>query len=222
MQVSILVPFKSFGDPDRDANWAWIRNRFEALHSDWEICVGESEQPFNRGQAINHAASKAKGDIFYVSDADCFVYPEQAKECVKLASEAPGCVIAATRWIALEQAFSREVRTGHPDIRFTSDPPAWCDVNGTVSGCLAISREGFENVKGFPNEFAGWGNEDNAFWYKVSTLVAPGRRLDGEMFHLWHPSARNPDSVEYQLNEARCNEYGAADGDPEKMRELIA
>lgn len=220
--ISVLVPFKSFGDPDRDANWRWIKNRFHALHPEWEICVGESEQPFNRGQAINEAASKAKGEVFYVSDADCFVYPEQAIECVRMAQEAPGVVIAATRWLALERAFTWEVRVGHPDIRFASEPPAWCDVNGTVSGCLAVSRESFEAVKGFPSEFAGWGNEDNAFWYKQETLIAQGRRLPGEMFHLWHPSARDPESVEYQLNELRCNEYGAACGNPEKMRELIA
>lgn len=157
MDVSILVPFKSFGDPDRDADWQWIRNRFEALHPDWELCVGESDQPFNRGLAINDAASKAKGDIFYVSDADCFVYPEQAKECVRLASEAPGVVIAATRWLALEQSFSREVRAGHPDVRFASEPPVWCDVNGTVSGCLAVSRESFERTGGYPPGFDGWG-----------------------------------------------------------------
>lgn len=221
MKVSILVPFKSFGDPDRDANWRWIRNRFEVLHPEWEICVGESDQPFNRGRAINDAASKASGDIFYVSDADCFVYPEQAQECVKLASEAPGCVVAATRWLALERAFTWSIRTGEYDVRFASEPPVWCDVNGTVSGCLAISREGFESVKGFPNEFYSWGGEDCAFWYKTETFIATGRRLPGEMFHLWHPTARDETAETFRVNMARQHEYGEANLNPEKMRELI-
>jgi hypothetical protein len=219
--ISVLVPFKSFGDCDRDANWRWVEDRFHALHPDWEICVGESEQPFNRGQAINEAASKAKGDIFYVSDADCFVYPEQATECVRLASEAPGVVIAATRWLALERAFSWEVRVGRPDVRFASEPPTWCEVQGTVSGCFAISRESFEKVGGFPKEFMDWGGEDCAFWYKMETFVAQGRRLEGDMFHLWHPTARDENSDRFKVNMNRMNQYGEANLNPEKMRELI-
>lgn len=222
MKVSILVPFKSFGDPDRDLNWQWIRTRFEVLHPEWEICVGESEQPFNRGQAINNAANKAQGEAFYISDADCFVYPEQAIECVRLASEAPGVVIAATRWLALERAFTWEVRTGHYDVRFASEPPIWCDVNGTVSGCLAVSRESFEKVGGFPKEFEGWGGEDCAFWYTMETFVAQGRRLAGDMFHLWHPTARDENADSFRVNIARMEEYGEANLNPEKMRELIA
>lgn len=221
MEVSILVPFKSFGDPDRDANWQWIRTRLESLHPDWQICAGESDQPFNRGQAINDAASKAEGDIYFISDADCFVYPEQAIEAVRLASEAPGAVIAATRWVALERAFSWQVRTGHYDVRFASDPPAWCDVVGTVSGCLAVSREGFEKVGGFPKEFYDWGGEDNAFWYLTETFLATGRRLEGDMFHLWHPTARDENSDWFRINMARQEQYGEANLNPEAMRRLL-
>lgn len=220
MKVSILVPFKSFGQSDRDSNWAWIKRRFEVLHPEWEICVGTSEQPFNRGRAINDAARQATGDLFYVSDADCFVYPEQAVEAVRMAQE-PGAVVAAARWVALEKVFTWGVRTGQLDIRFEKEPPAWCDVVGTVSGCVAISRESFEAVNGFPNEFLGWGSEDNAFWYKLETLVAQGRRIPGDMFHLWHPSARDPDDELFKRNEARCEQYGAAYGNPEAMRELM-
>lgn len=219
--ISALVPFKSFGDADRDANWRWIRARFESLHPEWEICVGESEKPFNRGMAINDAASKATGDVFFISDADCFVYPEQAIEAAELASEAPGAVVAATRWIAMERAITWQIRTGQHDVRFASDPPAWCDVVGTVSGCVAISRESFETVGGYPRGFEGWGFEDNCFWYALETLVAQGRRLKGDMFHLWHPSARNPDDPLFKMNERRNELFGNAYGKPDEMRALI-
>ena len=222
MKVSILVPYSDFGDGDRARNWDFIRRRFQALHPEWEICVGTSGQPFNRGQAINEAASKATGDVFFISDADCFVYPEQATEAVRMAAEAPGAVVAATRWVALERSFTWEVRTGHPDVRFASEPPAWCDVVGTVSGCLAVSRESFEAVGGFPKEFAGWGGEDNAFWYKLETFVAQGRRLEGDMWHLWHPTARDENSDYFRINMARQQEYGEANLNPEKMKELIS
>jgi Glycosyl transferase family 2. len=221
MKVSILVPFKSFGDSDRDLNWSWIRARFESLHPEWEICVGESEQPFNRGMAINDAASKATGDLFYISDADCFVYPEQAIEAVRLASEAPGAVIAGARWLALERSITWQIRIGQHDIRFASEPPAWCEVVGTVSGCMAISRESFEATKGYPRGFDGWGFEDNCFWYAQETLVAHGRRLEGDLYHLWHPSARDPETDAYKRNEIRNELFGAAYGKPDEMRALI-
>ena len=221
MKVSILVPFKSFGDTDRDLNWSWIRARFESLHPEWELCVGESDQPFNRGAAINHAASQASGDIFYISDADCFVYPEQAEVAVRWASEAPGAVVAATRWVALERTITWQVRTSAHDFRFASEPPAWCDVVGTVSGCVAVSRESFEAVGGYPPGFDGWGFEDNCFWYALETLVAQGRRLEGDMWHLWHLSARDPESPQFKHNE-RLNElFGNAYGKPDEMRRLI-
>jgi len=222
MKVSVLIPFKSFGDKDRDLNWSWIRARFESLHPEWEICVGESDQPFNRGMAINDAASKATGDVYFISDADCFVYPEQADTAVRWASEAPGAVVAATRWVALERTITWQVRTSAHDFRFASEPPAWCDVVGTVSGCLAISREGFEAVGGFPAEFEGWGGEDCAFWYKTETFLAQGRRLEGDMWHLWHLSARNPDDPTFERNMRQQELYGQANLKPDEMRRLIA
>lgn len=220
MNVSILVPFKSQGQPDRDANWDWIRRRFGALHPDWQISVGESQFPFNRGVAINDAAAKAKGDIFYISDADCFVLPEKARACVQMASEAPGAVIAATRWVALDRAYSMQLRQSvlNPE---PVNPPAWCEVVGTVSGCLAISREGFEAVGGFPVEFEDWGGEDCAFWYKTETFLATGRRLEGDMYHLWHPTARDADSESFKRNMKRQELYGQANLKPDEMRALI-
>lgn len=64
--------------------------------------------------------------------------------------------------------------------------------------------------------------EDNCFWYAQETLVAQGRRIPGDMFHLWHPSARDPDSDAFKRNEARNDLFSAAYGNPEAMRELMA
>lgn len=63
--------------------------------------------------------------------------------------------------------------------------------------------------------------EDNCFWYAQETLVAQGRRLAGEMFHLWHPTARNPDDEGYKRNEVRNELFGAAYGNRETMSLLI-
>lgn len=63
--------------------------------------------------------------------------------------------------------------------------------------------------------------EDNGFWYAQETLVAKGRRVAGDMFHLWHPTARDPDDYYFKQNEIRNDLFGQAYGNPDKMRALI-
>lgn len=226
MKVSVLIPYKA-GDPNRDANWRWLQKRYAFVHPDFEICLGADKDsdrlPFNRGAALNDAAKKAKGEIFYVADADTFVDQDQALRGVEQAALAPGAVVGGHQWFGLTKSATKRLRDSSlKALQFDEEAPEQELVfAGTVSGCVFLSRESWAAVGGFPPGFVGWGFEDNAWWYALETLVAQGRRLGGNIYHMWHPTARKPESPEFQANEALCNEFGAAYGKPEEMKSLL-
>jgi hypothetical protein len=68
--------------------------------------------------------------------------------------------------------------------------PAAIDRTNPISWscCFVVPRAVWDNLGGFDERFKGWGWEDMAFQSVVCGLYGH-ERLDGDVWHLWHPRA---------------------------------
>lgn len=102
------------------------------------VIVQSEDSGFNVSRARNLGAQAAKSDWFFFVDADIFVKPGLA-------------------------SYIRNHY--HPSYFFKSLRPPGQRV--TAWGSVVVGREAFERVGGYDEVYAGWGCEDEDFFYKL-------------------------------------------------------
>lgn len=188
MTVSVVIPFES-DDPRRIANLSIVQAFYAAEFPDWEIVVSGND-PLLEGsfhaRSRNLGAFLAQGRLLVFNDADSLCPAAHIQEAVTLASDSPGLVLAYTDYCRLSEAETRMVTPGSYEYAFDA-PIDWAMWGGSSmsSGCLAIRRRCFEDVKCFD---ASWlhGFEDYDFAQRCAQRW-PLRRIAGKLTHLWHP-----------------------------------
>lgn len=223
MRTVILVPRRA-DHGHRDRLWTWTRERWELDLPDLPIFEGHHTKGlFNRSAACNRAAAAAGDwDVALLIDADVICDPERVRQAIEIAHvEGDRLVLPFSRRHNLTDRGSRRIMAG--------DRGSWRRYIGKTytnmcSSVVAIPRPLWDLVGGFDERFAGWGFEDTAFAHACETLGAPLQKLDGDCWHLWHPTAPEGrrDAPSYQANRARREQYSAAVGDPVAIRVLLA
>lgn len=205
MRTVILVPYRSDGGR-RDELWRFTRAWLEEHHPTFPIFVGSSpEGLFNRSAAINNAAREAGAwDVAVICDSDTVVPPAQFEDAVSHAHRTGLLTSALTSVVELSKETTDELLAGKEfDARTLKKKRTRTKDDLTQSSVLAVSRNLWDAVGGFDEQFTGWGCEDNAFWLAATVLGgADGtRELDpsfsggepvriaGPAFHLWHEQA---------------------------------
>lgn len=208
---SICVPFRG-GDPNRDAAWAWLQARYEAIFPGAELIVADDGgNPFSRAASLNEAASMATGEVLALIDADVLVPRLQIVAAIEAAQVAPGLVFPFTRYLAIRSEPTQTVLQTEPYIWPTLSPEgAWMDTDACLGAAVICSRETFELAGGFDPRFRGWGFEDVAFAIAAGHLAGEIRRISGTLWHLYHPSAVNHEAEDYRLNQALEQRYEEA------------
>lgn len=222
--VAVVVPFTPGSCVHRDAAWNWVRSRYEAFHSPWEIVTAAAPagEAWSKGTALAAAVAATDAEILVVADADVFIDPDALRDAVALAVTEPW-VVPHTQVLRLDPDHTTAVLGEHP---------TWCPqrrwgsydrspYDGVAGGGLAVMRRSAWNaVGGMDPAFVGWGYEDESFGRALDTLVGPHRRLTGPLWHLWHPPQANYRRANVD-NEARWKSYRHAGGSPVAMRALI-
>jgi hypothetical protein len=229
--ISLLVPFRC---PDqasvRAMNWRWLERYWRAQLPGAEIVMGqdsiasasgclEPPVPFSKCCAVNDAASRAKGDIFVIVDADGYVSASAVLFCAQKIRHA--LKIGRRRWFVPYRHFYRltekaaaqvlESDPAHPYI--LPDPPATSDLQETTDTGVAmghwygamiqiVPRQAFEEVGGWDQRFRGWGGEDVAAMRATDTLYWRHSTIPASVFHLWHPMLGSHSPI---ANYVDCN-----------------
>lgn len=216
--VSLLVPWRSDGGV-RDRLWAWCSDRWRRTAPDVEIVEGRSSDgPFRVGEALNDAASRASGELFFNIAADMVPDVEALNAAVPYALE--------HGWAApfVKTAFLTDTATAQL-IAGDADPETELDSEGIVivnccNGPTVTHRDAWAEIGGCDNRFAGWGAEDLAFRIALATLIGDGPQLDATLLHLFHG-----EGIEQETSDGNRElflRYEAANGNPDTMRELLA
>jgi hypothetical protein len=162
----------------------------------FDACKVKGDSP---GQARNRGAALPAFTglrLLLFNDGDSVCPPEQIRDAVKLAAEAPGLVFAYDTYLRLTRAASERFRAAdNPLSELAFPPPASALERDPIlssgsMGCVAISRDCFDLVGGFDENYQGWGYEDLDFARRCGERW-PLRRVPGPLYHLWH-GARDP------------------------------
>lgn len=224
MNVAILVPRRA-GVADRDRLWEFARTWWANDFPDWPIVEGNHEfGPFNRSAAINSAAREAGDwDVALIIDADTLADPVAVRSAVDVAAATDAMVVSFDERVMVSKAGTAKILNGYRGN--------W-RVNGiqervytdSCSCCVAVSRELWDQVGGFPESFQSWGYEDIAFRIAAETMSGKTMvKLSSAVFHLHHltsheNNARHPG---YMANVTRCDRYKASHWDVEAMQQLL-
>lgn len=192
----------------RMRNWQVARQRWERLLPDVEIFEGHHDEPgpFSLAKASNRAAAVAGDwDMAVYVGADFMVGGEDQIRRAIATSQVSGMLTLAHGTVVMTNEESAEaVRQGaepSPDMGDTH-------VN-SFTGVLTVPRSLWDLVQGFDERFVGWGWDDQAFWASCWAMAGGFKRVDGFLYHLWHPRVRtdNEENPYYRENEVLGRRY---------------
>ena len=209
--ISILVPFHCPNPNNQRAkNWRWLKRYWEYHLPGAEMIIGKDQAaiddpdiPFSKSVAVNDAASRAKGDIFVIVDADGYISIESVLHCAKKIREALRkgrrlWYVPYRRFFRLTKDASWKVLRSDPrkhPYKFPH-PPHAKDVQSTDGsqhghwyGAMIqiMPAEAFWEVGGWDERFRGWGGEDHAAMRAMDTLYWRHKTMPDQVLHLWHP-----------------------------------
>ncbi len=243
IRISLLVPFKP-DNKHRVKVWRWLRRYWGYELPEAEIVMGtDISKPFCKTAAVNDAASRARGDIFVILDADTYISGKVIRRCADRieAARRQGhhlWFVPYRRVFRLTPEASERVIESDPrrPTRFPS-PPDHDDVEGMEGSSFGhlfgamiqiLPREAFELVGGMDPRFRGWGGEDVAFVRAVDTLYGKHKTSRNDVLHLWHPKhGKDWRTREWQgqsrprINDNLAMRYHVATGDHVRMRALV-
>lgn len=172
-KVTIIVPFR---DLTRDSLRTRQLEMFIRHYHDYipkiEILIVEQSKDgrkFNRGKLLNigfDLLKESKVDSFIFHDVD-LISPESVKNLYTTIPEMP--IHIANIWTE----------------KYT--------FKDFLGGIISFKKDDYEKINGFPNDFWGWGGEDDALYNRLALNDIPvlqpySDKTDNKIIGLEHPS----------------------------------
>lgn len=207
-QVSMLVPYRDDHE-FRTRAWHWLKEYWRDHLDSVEIIQGHDRHyPFSKAQAVNDAASRARGRVFVICDADAYLdsrFVQQYVDNIDAAVKAHKRLwyVPYNKLYRLSEQATLDLIETDPDEDFAiphPPPPSILDASklgphdhnsvnyGHQYGALIniLPREAFFMVGGMDPRFRGWGSEDVSFMNAVDTVYCQHELGDNDVLHLWH------------------------------------
>jgi cellulose synthase/poly-beta-1,6-N-acetylglucosamine synthase-like glycosyltransferase len=172
--------------------------------------------PFNKSWALNVAWKEATNDIIIFGDADNIIDIYHILSAVKEMNDYE-FISPHIKLVDLQpsennldnNSIFRINRPGRGELDHQKLP---------MCGAMTIFRkDALDKIGGWPEEFFGWGAEDDAMSIKVKHFLK-WKEIDNNCYHLYHQRV-NPDMQWYQRNIQIYQNYINAPKD--KLKEYI-
>ncbi len=187
MTVAVLMPFRASTRVRCENMWRTVAHMREVFPGVAVQLVDDLGDPFSRAGSINAGVFASDADVFVAVDADVLVSPYALRDAVDQAAD-PGLVQPYDEYMATvpesrEKILDAEGWPTEFDVFWDARPSSRVPMLG---GCNVFSRSTWEATGGML-ALRGWGCQDICWATMCETLVAPTRRVEGQLIHLWHP-----------------------------------
>lgn len=234
--LAVVIAYRDMGCEYRRAAFNYVKAYYgswlESLRrgltplTGFELVVesGTDDATFTRASAINAAIMRTEAQLIVQVDPDSLVPTTTLRTALQLALATGTLVIPHDQYLYLDPEETTSILTNEAEL--VQVTPAHCETYGVGgSGNVVVFTRGAWSAAGkFDERFGLWGGDDAAFRYAVEAFRGPAERLQGPMWHLWHP--RLPQSVPghpgYTEQFALLAQYrDAAAIGPEAVRDLL-
>lgn len=229
---SIVMAYMDGNNSFRRRNLFAVIDRCLALMPDAEIVIaeqGESSQSeklssynprlkriqvdegkrFHKTKLLNEAIKNTVSDVIVMVDADSYLNDVAAKSIDEgmelLKNNCAGIVYPYDGVDYLTEGYTRKLLDGGTiNSKFCFHG---VHIQRQTGLCNMYLKSSWEKVRGFDEEFYEWGAEDDAFTYKIKRAVGPVMRMQGYIYHLFHPQVNTApymESMVYTNNRKLC------------------
>ena len=214
-------------DPCRLRNFTASIEQLKNVDPDADICVVEQngltaipavtfhhrvdieDTLFHKTGLLNFAVNSHPEYTHYVMiDADSWIDAGVVDNIHNHCNDAPLVFPYETCVYLTEAQTRRKCRHDVVDIpiRYNSNIP----ITRQTGLINCFSKETYDKVGGFDEEFVGWGAEDDAFVFKIRRVTGKRelRCKGGTVLHLWHKKVNDQsylDGLRYKKNRAYCS-----------------
>lgn len=228
IDTSFLIPYRADGgwrDTIFRLVWARLASSMLDIHAEYILWGDGGHDPglFNHPKAINRCASKARGDVFVVVDADT-TFREPTSLITAIAdSRIDGRWRLPQTYITLTETATRAIVSGKSGVDIGSDDIEWQGDAVSWSGIVIIPAAAFWEMRGADERYLGWGADDAALGLALETLYGTHVRYPGAAVHLWHPRGTQENGLHAHGDEGRAltQRYVDAAGNREMMQALV-
>ena len=172
----------------------------------------KSENPYNRSWAFNVAAKYATTPILIFGDSDLIMHPNSFIQAVQQIDNFD-VVNPYNSVIDLTPQESSMDINSILQINKIGRGEADGDIQKTnlCGGIIIFRKDKFMEIGGFPEDFLGWGGEDDMMTIKVKSFLNY-TTIPNKCYHFYHEKA-NIDGKLYQRNLEILNHFAKATKD---------
>ena len=209
MTATVCIPWRP--SESRMKPYERVRRFWAERFPDWPVIAEDSDtEIFSASRARNNAVRKAATEIVVVADADTI--PE-ADNVVRAVADPAGVTYPFTTWRLIPAEYADRPLEEFPRIPALIDPHA-------TGGVMVTTTDEYWRLGGQPEEFHGWGYEDQAFKY-VAQALSEWRRIPGAAYSIDHQADSPAWTRDITRNAGLVRPYRIAADKPQLMREIV-
>jgi len=165
--------------------------------------------PYNRSWAFNIAVKETNSDIYAFGDSDLIMKKEEFLEAV---GELKNYEVVSPYRSVLDLSEDETKKNIEDWQRITRPGRGETDHQkiNLCGGIVLFTRESFNKVGGWNEDFIGWGGEDDFMTLKVEALGMKTKEMPYKIYHLYH-TRDNLDWAFYQRNLMMLNQAKGVD-----------
>lgn len=199
MKTGLVIPWRSGASRLKAFNFVleWYRNVADDVY-----LADSGHKPFNVAASRNVGAQRATDagcDMLIINDADTVVELGPLKSAIVSALMSKRVALPYTEYRSLTARGTKHaLELGRPLEDCGHDV-----YDTAISGCLVMRPKVYWATAGQPEEFSGWGWEDNAYHHLHQVVLgADFMRHKGSAYAFWHDQApRDRYNYNYKLYE---------------------
>ena len=196
-------------DPEADICVVEQNGLTEIPETTFHHKVDIDDTKFHKTELLNYAVNNHPEYTHYVMiDADSWIDAGVVDNIRDHCDDAPIVFPYETCVYLTEAQTRRKCRHEAVDIplRYNANIP----ITRQTGLINCFSKETYQQVGGFDEEFVGWGAEDDAFVFKIRRVTGKRelRCKGGAVLHLWHRKVNDRtylESLRYKKNRAYCS-----------------